>query len=264
MAPSWKTAEPTAGDPSSPDLPPPCSTTTERCAICLASPTDPAYIRGCYHKFCFACILQWCDVDARCPLCKQPVRLLIHDIQGTFHQTYAVPEPQATAHAINAHSTSLVTSAAGRPRARRDPQWGQTLAWDRGFDKRRVVYAFNLVPVRLAGQSTMHRSRQFSLAAHPNPTKVRDWIARDLQVLLGSADITVVYEYTLALLQPPIDLLSPALIDALRPFLHEHTQHFCQELQAFAGSALDIRSYDRYVAYRSEAADSSHNQLENA
>ncbi|KAJ1976945.1 hypothetical protein H4R35_002487 [Dimargaris xerosporica] len=263
MAPPWETA----GDPPSPDLPPCDANTasaTEWCAICLAAPTDPAYIRGCYHKFCFACILQWCDVDARCPLCKQPVRLLVHDIQGSFHQTYAVPEPQATTPTRNTPMTSLAAPAATRSRARRYPSWGQPQAGDRGMDKRRAVYAFNLVPVRLAGQSAMRRSRQFSLAAHPNPTKVRDWIARDLQVLLGSADITVVYEYILALLQPPVDLLSPALIDALSPFLHEHTRHFCQELQAFASSALDIRSYDRYVAYHSEAADSAYHQLDPA
>ena len=44
------------------------------CGICL-SEEDKRRVRGvlncCTHYFCFACIMEWAEVESRCPLCKQ-------------------------------------------------------------------------------------------------------------------------------------------------------------------------------------------------
>uniref|UniRef100_A0A8C6X6J5 RING-type E3 ubiquitin transferase n=1 Tax=Naja naja TaxID=35670 RepID=A0A8C6X6J5_NAJNA len=39
-----------------------------RCPICLERIRNVAFLNPCFHRFCFACILEWSDRKAECPL----------------------------------------------------------------------------------------------------------------------------------------------------------------------------------------------------
>ncbi|ESN91134.1 hypothetical protein HELRODRAFT_182210 [Helobdella robusta] len=51
----------------------------ETCSICLeAIETNFAYLAGCSHGFCRACIDQWRVKRTTCPLCRSPFHLTIY------------------------------------------------------------------------------------------------------------------------------------------------------------------------------------------
>uniref|UniRef100_A0A8C5RIH3 RING-type E3 ubiquitin transferase n=1 Tax=Laticauda laticaudata TaxID=8630 RepID=A0A8C5RIH3_LATLA len=54
-----------------------------RCPICLERIRNVAFLNPCFHRFCFACILEWSDRKAECPLCKQQKTLIV--IQGPLY-----------------------------------------------------------------------------------------------------------------------------------------------------------------------------------
>ena len=58
------------------------------CPICMNAPAG-AFIHGCAHEFCFACIENWCvQQRAYCPMCEQPV----WGLYGCTHSTkYLTP-----------------------------------------------------------------------------------------------------------------------------------------------------------------------------
>nr|WHT50186.1 hypothetical protein HeiferVagina-S102_00068 [Bovine alphaherpesvirus 1]WHT50272.1 hypothetical protein Milk-S104_00068 [Bovine alphaherpesvirus 1] len=50
------------------------------CCICLDVITGAARALPCLHAFCLACIRRWLEWRPTCPLCKAPVRSLIHSV----------------------------------------------------------------------------------------------------------------------------------------------------------------------------------------
>ncbi|AAR86165.1 ubiquitin E3 ligase ICP0 [Bovine alphaherpesvirus 5] len=50
------------------------------CCICLDVITGAARALPCLHAFCLACIRRWLEGRPTCPLCKAPVRSLIHSV----------------------------------------------------------------------------------------------------------------------------------------------------------------------------------------
>eukprot|EP01122_Echinamoeba_exundans_P000315 TRINITY_DN10284_c0_g1_i1.p1 TRINITY_DN10284_c0_g1~~TRINITY_DN10284_c0_g1_i1.p1 ORF type:complete len:314 (+),score=61.97 TRINITY_DN10284_c0_g1_i1:34-975(+) len=60
-----------------------------KCPICLAEDydDDKALVKGCYHAFCFFCILQWAEMTRACPICKTRINHIVSNIDsdaGTF------------------------------------------------------------------------------------------------------------------------------------------------------------------------------------
>uniref|UniRef100_A0A8D2LLF5 RING-type E3 ubiquitin transferase n=1 Tax=Varanus komodoensis TaxID=61221 RepID=A0A8D2LLF5_VARKO len=56
-----------------------------RCPICLERIRNVAFLNPCFHRFCFACILEWSDRKAECPLCNSLGMLYIPCI-NIFHE----------------------------------------------------------------------------------------------------------------------------------------------------------------------------------
>ncbi len=74
------------------------------------------------------------------------------------------------------------------------------------------------------------------------------WITRDLRVLTGDEDASILTHYILGLLQT-VDLQSDHGLSLLLPFLHEKSELFVHELFSFARSPCNIESYDVSVQY---------------
>ena len=86
-----------------------------------------------------------------------------------------------------------------------------------------------------------------ALAAAPNRSRrLQDWINRELQALLDQEDVSIVRSFVMSLatahnldrqlVQAPAQQQQPDrqqqdAVDALRPFLHERTDHFWHELK---------------------------------
>ncbi|KAJ1917190.1 hypothetical protein IWQ60_007859 [Tieghemiomyces parasiticus] len=232
----------------------------DRCAICLDGWERSAFIDGCFHAFCLPCIVQWCEHDPRCPLCKRPIHTVVYDVEGRYHRTWTVTTSRQAA----------LTDGTGRPRPSRPPgatasrryryAFGQPTGFTeaQALRKRQTVYGHGLVPRRSAvprsGAVQAARGRggshePFELGRQVDPDRIRRWVAREVRVILGDENPLVVYEYVMALLHRPVDLGSSEIREELRPFFHEYTDTFLRELQAFSNSHLSIDFYDRYVAY---------------
>ncbi|KAJ8925565.1 hypothetical protein NQ315_009405 [Exocentrus adspersus] len=52
------------------------------CAICLGACINKCFSDSCMHQFCFKCLLKWSKIKAECPLCKQPLRRIIHNVKS--------------------------------------------------------------------------------------------------------------------------------------------------------------------------------------
>lgn len=58
------------------------STTEDICAICLGRCRDKAFVHGCFHAFCFACIVRWTRIKPICPVCNQRFPVIIYDVRS--------------------------------------------------------------------------------------------------------------------------------------------------------------------------------------
>ncbi|KAL6773650.1 hypothetical protein ACKKBG_A21985 [Auxenochlorella protothecoides x Auxenochlorella symbiontica] len=65
------------------------------CCICLEvyGAEDKAEVRPCHHTFCSSCILQWLELQRRCPLCNQTITKVASKFVGSKPQTLSVLAP---------------------------------------------------------------------------------------------------------------------------------------------------------------------------
>ncbi|XP_055307305.1 uncharacterized protein LOC129571523 [Sitodiplosis mosellana] len=72
------------------------SQTLVKCAICqdVVEKTKASFVDLCFHQYCFDCLKKWCEVKAECPLCKQKIEKIIHDVKSP--QTYKEFVPPMT------------------------------------------------------------------------------------------------------------------------------------------------------------------------
>nr|XP_013805726.1 PREDICTED: E3 ubiquitin-protein ligase Topors-like [Apteryx mantelli mantelli] len=50
------------------------------CPICLDRLDNVAFLNPCLHQFCFGCVQRWSNTKAECPLCKRPIRSILHSV----------------------------------------------------------------------------------------------------------------------------------------------------------------------------------------
>src|SRR2546430_1359869 len=68
------------------------------CPICLETVKNEAFLDGCFHSFCYACIVRWSNVVAKkdtrpqssikCPLCKTENFSVVHGFNGEYFQRH--------------------------------------------------------------------------------------------------------------------------------------------------------------------------------
>ncbi|XP_068776593.1 E3 ubiquitin-protein ligase Topors-like, partial [Struthio camelus] len=65
------------------------------CPICLDTLDNVAYIKPCFHKFCFSCVFRWSKTKAECPLCKQAFRSILHTVVAEDdYQEHVIRPPE--------------------------------------------------------------------------------------------------------------------------------------------------------------------------
>ena len=73
------------------------SQSEQTCPICLDVLHDRALLDGCFHPFCFECIMEWLNVSRTCPLCKSPATSVVHSIKSdTMFERLNLPPKRPT------------------------------------------------------------------------------------------------------------------------------------------------------------------------
>mmetsp|Transcript_9233 Transcript_9233/g.15840 ORF Transcript_9233/g.15840 Transcript_9233/m.15840 type:complete len:384 (-) Transcript_9233:514-1665(-) len=225
------------------------------CPICLSEYESPALTDKCFHAFCFACILQWAEVNARCPLCKAPFVSIIHAITSVSsyqrhwlpkHLLARQPSPAAPIDAPRVRPSTNTT----RVRRRRPVEWGEAHGRPSngdGLSFRRRIYELG-TPVRLFSSA---RPTPIGAADVQRDKKLRErvegWVRRELRALLHDDDLDIPAHCVLAavLQHGPT---AEKTVNELRWFVFEHAELFAHELDAFARTHYDMETYDRLAA----------------
>ncbi|XP_028403574.1 E3 ubiquitin-protein ligase Topors-like isoform X2 [Dendronephthya gigantea] len=148
------------------------------------------------------------------------------------------------------NSERRVRAREARARLRRRSRSRQSTTRIRGIEKRRQVYAFKLRATSTGVRRSREISCQFFKTYQGCTHRLIPWLARDLRVLLGDneKEVNFLVEFILSLITR-IDMDSPLLVEELKPFLLETTDHFVHELLSFAKAPFDIVAYDDFVVY---------------
>ncbi|XP_024529896.1 uncharacterized protein LOC112346076 [Selaginella moellendorffii] len=212
------------------------------CAICLADErSDPAFVDGCFHGFCYPCILTWSEAMLaysstgeflRCPICKGGYDSLVHGVAmedgvSVFSRHCLVHPHRST------HKLALTPAQMWR--------------------RKRYSQEFEGDVVRAAGTGR-------------DCTKyLWDWIVREVQALMLDRDVTLVAHLVKGALERLLrtsgrknlsDMArSPAaamdcervVAPLLEPFLDRDSGRFVKEMIKYLATGLPIDAYDRQL-----------------
>ncbi|KAH0628399.1 hypothetical protein JD844_009506 [Phrynosoma platyrhinos] len=254
-----------------------------RCPICLERIRNVAFLNPCFHRFCFACILEWSDRKAECPLCKQNFHSFFHTIRSdTEFEEYIVPSENASCGICGERSATAETpevltdngilyegysvpQSQGRMRTLdelmrqlgiRRPSYpgGISLGQIREnvtIKFRRALYRSG-VRVRNVQSGGFYRDISADFF-HRNPvrlTRLVPWLKRELRVLCGTHPSLINNIQHVILNNITIyDLDSQAFAEMIQPHLLHFTNHFLHEFINFARSPFNIRAYDWRASY---------------
>jgi len=191
-----------------------------------------AVIEGCWHKFCFVCILQWSQITSFCPLCKKSFSRLLYDV---------TPDLQ--------YRTFDIGSLKSGSRKGVEPEISLEKFPSDAHRQRQSVYNLKQRVLPLPTSKT-HPTVPLSPASLTEKwdRKLKPWLTRELQALLEDSDVDLLIRWCHALLQHhPLD--SSQARSELEQFLHENTDQFIHEFQMFASCPFDMNTYDRLVRY---------------
>lgn len=254
-----------------------------RCPICLERIRNMAFLNPCFHRFCFACILEWSDRKAECPLCKQRFQSFFHSIRSdTDFEEYIVPSENVSygvcegLSAIAQRPESLPDNgilyegysglqSQGRMRILDDlmRQLGiRRSSYPGGISLgqireqvtikfRRALYQSG-VRIRNVCSGGLYRdiSADFFHRNSAQLTRLVPWLKRELKVLCGThASLINNIQHIILNTITIYDLDSPAFADIMQPHLHHYTNHFLHEFISFARSPFNIKAYDWRACY---------------
>ncbi|KAJ2449597.1 hypothetical protein EV183_004807 [Coemansia sp. RSA 2336] len=170
--------------------------------------------------------MQWVEHKASCPLCKRNLTAIIQptDSIDRIHRT---PINQVT-------RKPKPTYTYGSSPARADLL---------GLRKRESVYQHNL-------HRTSSTNRRISTSPHLlkqeiDSRRCREWIHRDLQVILAHEDVEIIALFVVGLVRERGSLDVEADLEVLG----NKARLFLDELEGFVNSTLEMPSYDLYSVY---------------
>ena len=208
---------------------------SKQCAICLGQmdAASRAVVEDCFHAFCQGCIVRWCEKQQkvaaagssssssacppRCPLCREPIVTLLHDIQSD--DTYTRSEPAALMHAAG-----IAAARSHRRAVQYDPL---SVA---AMQRRRTVYSQQLFSQRpwQRVNLTLPPGTLGTLAFPSGPALplLLPWLRRELRALLRVDDVETVVQFVIGVCErlgipPPspreqIDVGNAAVLASVR------------------------------------------------
>ncbi|XP_062984529.1 E3 ubiquitin-protein ligase Topors-like [Elgaria multicarinata webbii] len=252
-----------------------------RCPICLERIRNVAFLNPCFHRFCFACILEWSDRKAECPLCKQCFNSFFHTIRSdTDFEEYIVPFENASFGMCGERSAQRPETLPDNGVLYQGYSDLQSQSRMRSFDElmrqlsirrsshpggislgqireqvtikfRRALYRSG-VRVRNVQSGGFYRDISADFF-HRNPVRLNrlvPWLKRELRVLCGTHAFLIQNIQHIVLNNITIyDLDSQSFADIMQPHLLHYTNHFLHEFINFARSPFNIKAYDWRASY---------------
>jgi E3 ubiquitin-protein ligase Topors len=206
------------------------------CAICLGPFESMSMADACFHRFCFVCLLQWCNITPSCPLCKARVRYILYDLTADYQYRRFDLQELSRCGTLGSRSVEKFPTEAHR--------------------RRRTVYTRGLrASIPTSTRKTVPLTpRTFSESLWDK--KIGPWVKRELQALLKDEDPSLILLLVKNLLQK-LEPNSKEFKDRIREFLENDTDTFVHELLTFASSPYDMYTYDRLVSYEPPTPPSS-------
>ena len=189
------------------------SVPSNQCAICLGqmARTTKTVIEECFHSFCRECIATWCDKQASkagegvqagaggsdsvasCPLCREPIVALLHDIRSDTEFLRSDPKDvRAAAERAAAARRRRVSGETRRvlDQERFDPFGPRALA------RRRAIYSSQQYSHRPYQRASLTlptaASTSLRLPSGSGASDLLCWLRRELIALLGVTDVETI------------------------------------------------------------------------
>uniref|UniRef100_A0A8B9H014 E3 ubiquitin-protein ligase Topors n=1 Tax=Astyanax mexicanus TaxID=7994 RepID=A0A8B9H014_ASTMX len=145
----------------------------------------------------------------------------------------------------------MVARLAARQRAQGEGRTLRTLQEQELIQFRRMLYrrGLRVRDVRDGGRSRDTSAEFF----RGNPAclhRLVPWLKRELTVLYGThGSLVNIVQHIVMSQITRYDMLDPAVLQELRPFLLSRTEHFLHEFQSFARSPFNMEAYDQNAVY---------------
>ncbi|KAL6193796.1 hypothetical protein ACLB2K_034880 [Fragaria x ananassa] len=249
----------------------------QNCPICLGSlePRSAAVLEACKHAYCLRCIRKWSTLRRKCPLCNSIFESWFDTISLSSRSFRREILPPLN---TNASATGTRSLHDAHPRnVMNERRRSRPLPWRRSFGRPGSVAADVIAERKLQWRASIYGRRLQAVASAPRNRvqvsvpvndlvkervlqRVEPWIRRELQVILGDRDPSVVVHVVTSLYTASLDKKDSVssgqhdvldnFLEPLRPFLLERTDMFWHELRCFAESPFNMQTYDAVVEYR--------------
>ncbi|XP_050374675.1 uncharacterized protein LOC126792253 [Argentina anserina] len=252
----------------------------QNCPICLGSlePRSAAVLEACKHAYCLRCIRRWSTLRRKCPLCNSIFDSWFDDISLSSRSFHREILPPLNSNASTARPRSFRVHGANQRHVVNERRRSRPLPWRRSFGRPGSVAADVIAERKLHWRASVYDRRLQAVASAPGNRvrecvpvndvvkervlqRVEPWIRRELQVLLGEGDPSVVVRVAASLFVASLekkdcvssgqhDVVDDGFLEPLRPFLLDQTFMFWHELRCFAESPFNMETYDAVAEYR--------------
>eukprot|EP00898_Chlorokybus_atmophyticus_P004736 jgi/Chlat1/5263/Chrsp33S05092 len=232
------------------------------CSICLDTIHDEAYLDGCFHCFCFECILRWAHTQLNaqaekreppsCPLCKAVYTSIVHDFKQTSFKRLYVSTDGIFGYVCSDSGFQLSPAHLKRRSVYIAQLAGEGARHLPGATRPDICIAVSSTAWK---QQASARSR---LSVRPAPAALRaswlrTWLKRDLQAIMQEEDVDMIVQHVAAYvehLQMRGKVVGSSewlhiMAETVQPFIFEHADTFAAELALFLSTGLDMAAYDR-------------------
>ncbi|KYQ89607.1 RING zinc finger-containing protein [Tieghemostelium lacteum] len=228
------------------------------CAICLEKIDNLTFLDVCFHYYCYICILQWSELNPKCPLCKSIFHSLIYQVKSNTDY-----KRQVISNKDNSGSNSSYRNENSRTGVRNTHFLPSSLSNTDSHAIRRSIYARGVKAIPMVPSFAFHLSPQAIDNSFSSwQKKLSPWISRELISILQSENTDILEDLVLSLLRK-YQITDNIVITTLQKYLFEKTPLFLHELLCFATAPYNLQAYDRLVKYEDTKTTSiNHEQQE--
>ncbi|EGC29479.1 hypothetical protein DICPUDRAFT_158926 [Dictyostelium purpureum] len=247
------------------------------CPICLGPFDDLTFLDICFHQFCFLCILQWSEVNQKCPLCKNIFHSFIYKVKSnTDYQRYIIEnksKPDKTTTTITTTTTNSTNSNNYNQQQANIRRFNNshnnnnenynsnfnnnnrlvflpTLSITEQHSFRKSVYVKNIKAIPMVPPFKLYLDPiSISASFKTWQKKLKPWIKRELQSILQTSDTDILEDLVLEILKKYNIVHDEKVYETLSKYLFDKTLHFIHELLCFATSPYNMQTYDLKVIY---------------
>jgi len=224
------------------------------CPICLEKFDNITFLDICFHQFCFVCILQWSEVNFKCPLCKSDFHSLIYDVKSnTDYKRYPLFPSTGGIKKFNNNNRTTTTTTTTNSSFRNNYIGSSQPNIEEGLAFRSSVYAKGIRAIPMVAAFKLFLN---PIAINSNfnvwRLKLEPWIKRELRAIIPTTEtgsLIILQELIMEILRKHNIKTDPKVKASLERFLFHKTDHFIHELICFACSPYGVAAYDLNVKY---------------